>query len=121
MSVDRGKADSPKYRAPSAAVPLVARLRERTRTASTGACCQKWAERPYFDLSRTGVGERAMESESRHTHWQDVYTRKGENEVSWFQEDPAPSLELIAQVGATPSSAIIDIGAGASRLVDRLI
>jgi SAM-dependent methyltransferase len=62
-----------------------------------------------------------MESESRHTHWQDVYTRKGENEVSWFQENPAPSLELIAQVGATPSSAIIDIGAGASRLIDRLI
>jgi SAM-dependent methyltransferase len=62
-----------------------------------------------------------MESESRHTHWQNVYTKKGENEVSWFQENPAPSLELIAQFGATPSSAIIDIGAGASRLVDRLI
>jgi SAM-dependent methyltransferase len=62
-----------------------------------------------------------MQSESRHTHWQNVYTKKSENEVSWFQENPAPSLELIAQVGATPSSAIIDIGAGASRLVDSLI
>jgi SAM-dependent methyltransferase len=62
-----------------------------------------------------------MQSESRHTHWQNVYTKKGENEVSWFQENPAPSLELIAQVGATPASAIIDIGAGASRLVDSLI
>ncbi len=28
--------------------------------------------------------------------------RKGENEVSWFQESPAPSLELIAQAGASP-------------------
>ena len=62
-----------------------------------------------------------MQSESRHTHWQNVYTKKGENEVSWFQENPAPSLELIAQAGATPASAIIDIGAGASRLVDSLI
>jgi SAM-dependent methyltransferase len=62
-----------------------------------------------------------MQSESRHTHWQNVYTKKGENEVSWFQENPAPSLELIAQVGATPASVIIDIGAGASRLVDSLI
>ena len=62
-----------------------------------------------------------MQSESRHTHWQNVYTKKGENEVSWFQENPAPSLELIARVGATPASAIIDIGAGASRLVDSLI
>ena len=61
-----------------------------------------------------------MESESRQAHWENVYTRKGENEVSWFQENPAPSLELIAQVGAAPTSAIIDIGGGASRLVDCL-
>jgi SAM-dependent methyltransferase len=62
-----------------------------------------------------------MQSESRQAHWQNVYTKKGENEVSWFQENPAPSLELIAQVGATPASAILDVGGGASRLVDHLI
>lgn len=62
-----------------------------------------------------------MQSESRQAHWQNVYTKKGENEVSWFQENPAPSLELIAQIGATSASAIIDIGGGASRLVDNLI
>ena len=62
-----------------------------------------------------------MQSESRQAHWQNVYTKKGENEVSWFQENPTPSLELIAQVGATPASAIIDIGGGASRLVDNLV
>jgi SAM-dependent methyltransferase len=62
-----------------------------------------------------------MQSESRQAHWQNVYTKKGENEVSWFQESPAPSLELIAQVGATLASAIIDIGGGASRLVDNLV
>jgi trans-aconitate methyltransferase len=60
-------------------------------------------------------------SESRQTHWQAVYRTKGENEVSWFQENPAPSLELMAQVGAAPASAIIDIGGGASRLVDHLV
>ena len=62
-----------------------------------------------------------MQSESRKAHWQNVYSKKGENEVSWFQENPAPSLELIAQVDATPTSAILDIGGGASRLVDHLI
>jgi hypothetical protein len=51
-----------------------------------------------------------MESESRQAHWQNVYTKKGENEVSWFQENPTLSLELISQVGATPASTIIDIG-----------
>jgi SAM-dependent methyltransferase len=67
------------------------------------------------------VEEDAMESESRQAHWQNVYTSKSENEVSWFQENPAASLALIAEIGATPASAIIDIGGGASRLVDHLI
>ena len=62
-----------------------------------------------------------MQGESRQAHWENVYNKKGENEVSWFQESPAPSLESIAQVGATPNSAIIDVGGGASRLVDNLV
>jgi SAM-dependent methyltransferase len=62
-----------------------------------------------------------MESESRQAHWDNVYASKAENEVSWFQENPAPSLALIAEIGAAPSAAIIDIGGGASRLVDQLI
>ena len=62
-----------------------------------------------------------MDSESRQAHWEKVYTSKGENEVSWFQESPAISLELITEVGATPATSIIDIGGGASRLVDSLV
>jgi trans-aconitate methyltransferase len=66
-------------------------------------------------------GQTTMSAENRHDHWQKVYTSKGENELSWFQENPAPSLELIERVGANPTSDIIDIGGGASRLVDALI
>jgi len=62
-----------------------------------------------------------MDSASRQAYWENVYTTKGENEVSWFQQDPAPSFELITQAGATHASAIIDIGGGASRLVDHLV
>ena len=62
-----------------------------------------------------------MDATERQTHWQNVYTTKRETEVSWFEENPAPSLDLIALVGAHRHSAIIDIGGGASRLVDRLI
>jgi SAM-dependent methyltransferase len=62
-----------------------------------------------------------METETRQAHWENIYIKKGENEVSWFQDNPAPSLELFALVGAIPTSAIIDIGGGASRLVDHLI
>jgi trans-aconitate methyltransferase len=62
-----------------------------------------------------------MNDLSRQHHWEKVYTTKGESEVSWFQETPALSLELIALVGAMRESAIIDIGGGASRLVDHLV
>jgi trans-aconitate methyltransferase len=56
----------------------------------------------------------------RVAHWQNVYKEKAENQVSWFQETPAISLELIEAVHPKFDSAIIDIGGGASRLVDVL-
>ena len=62
-----------------------------------------------------------MSEMNRQAHWQNVYKEKGEYQVSWFQERPAISLQLIEAAGATPKSAIIDIGGGASRLVDALL
>ena len=62
-----------------------------------------------------------MTDASRKSHWQTVYTTKGEDEVSWFQENPATSLELIDLAQPAPESSIIDIGGGASRLVDSLL
>ncbi|MGZ5874010.1 MAG: class I SAM-dependent methyltransferase [Bradyrhizobium sp.] len=62
-----------------------------------------------------------MSGASRKSHWEGVYSTKGEREVSWFQENPAPSLELIALAGLSEGASIIDIGGGASRLVDILV
>jgi SAM-dependent methyltransferase len=62
-----------------------------------------------------------MSDVGRKGHWENVYTTKGEREVSWFQENPAPSLELIAMIGLSADASIIDIGGGASRLVDALV
>jgi trans-aconitate methyltransferase len=62
-----------------------------------------------------------MSGQSRQDHWENVYTTKAENQVSWFQENPTLSLELMMLVGATPGIAVVDIGGGASRLVDSLV
>ena len=62
-----------------------------------------------------------MDARERQKHWQSVYTAKRETEVSWFEENPAPSLDLIALVGAGRDRAVINIGGGASRLVDCLL
>ncbi len=62
-----------------------------------------------------------MTTLERQSHWQNVYQTKGERDVSWFQEVPAISLDFIRATGAGPNSSIIDIGGGASRLVDDLV
>jgi trans-aconitate methyltransferase len=62
-----------------------------------------------------------MNNTGRQAHWQNVYATKAEKEVSWFQENPAPSLDLIAGTGIRGDADIIDVGGGASRLVDSLL
>ena len=57
----------------------------------------------------------------RSAHWEGVYATKGETEVSWFQESPSISLDLIRHANPDHEAAIIDIGGGASRLVDSLL
>ncbi|WP_256805448.1 MULTISPECIES: trans-aconitate 2-methyltransferase [unclassified Bradyrhizobium] len=57
----------------------------------------------------------------RTTHWDTVYATKGEAEVSWFQDSPAISLEMIRAANPDHDAVIIDIGGGASRLVDALL
>jgi len=54
------------------------------------------------------------------TYWNKVYEAKGENAVSWFQSNPEPSLELIRRYAPDRLAAVIDIGGGASRLIDHL-
>lgn len=54
-------------------------------------------------------------------HWQGVYVGKAEDALTWFQDTPEISLDLIGRAGALPDARIIDIGGGASRLVDALL
>ena len=57
----------------------------------------------------------------RKAHWENVYQTKGETGVSWYQSDPRLSLELIRSVAPSAGGRIIDVGGGASHLVDRLL
>src|SRR5689334_20300415 len=54
-------------------------------------------------------------------HWEQVYATKSENGVSWFQEHARRSVELIARTGVSKTASIIDVGGGASTLVDDLL
>lgn len=58
---------------------------------------------------------------NRQEHWNQVYQSKGTQEVSWYQRRPDLSLALIAASGVSRDVGIIDVGGGASTLVDCLL
>ncbi|MEQ8718835.1 MAG: class I SAM-dependent methyltransferase [Acidimicrobiales bacterium] len=61
------------------------------------------------------------ESADRPRHWDDVHDRRATDELTWFQPRAATSLELIATAGTDTDAAVIDVGGGASVLVDDLL
>ena len=54
-------------------------------------------------------------------HWNHVYQTKAHDDVSWYQSRPATSLKLIEACGVSKQEGIIDVGGGASVLVDFLL
>ena len=58
---------------------------------------------------------------SRVAHWDSVYTTKQPEGVSWFQPHLGVSLQLLERAGLSRNTRMIDIGAGASTLVDDLL
>lgn len=58
---------------------------------------------------------------NRKAHWNEAYRSKGTQQVSWYQHRPDMSLALIAATGISKNAGIIDVGGGASTLVDYLL
>ena len=57
----------------------------------------------------------------RKQHWEDVYGKKKPTEVSWYQAEPTLSLSLLNEATGAERASIIDVGGGASTLIDRLV
>jgi SAM-dependent methyltransferase len=55
------------------------------------------------------------------SHWERIYRTKDPTQVSWYQHEPRLSLDLIRRVAPDLDSPIIDVGGGASMLVDSLL
>jgi SAM-dependent methyltransferase len=62
-----------------------------------------------------------MENFDRKKHWENIYCTKEQKEVSWYQETPVTSLNLIEESGISRTAKIIDVGGGDSFLVDALL
>ncbi|WP_274963820.1 16S rRNA (cytosine(1402)-N(4))-methyltransferase [Thioclava electrotropha] len=62
-----------------------------------------------------------MNDTSLKDHWNHAWEKQDDTAVSWFQETPEPSLSLVERHAPDRTSAFVDIGGGASRLVDSLL
>ena len=58
---------------------------------------------------------------NRKNHWENIYTTKSLEEVSWYEPTPATSLSFVKQFNIPTSAKIIDIGGGDSLFVDYLL
>lgn len=54
-------------------------------------------------------------------HWDDRYRTVGATEVSWYEPEPTVSLELLDALAIGPDRSLLDVGGGASTLVDHLL
>jgi SAM-dependent methyltransferase len=62
-----------------------------------------------------------IDGESSKAHWDEVYESKGPENVSWFQPSLEKSLAIFDRIGLPPTAGVIDVGGGASTLVDDLL
>ena len=60
-------------------------------------------------------------SNSYKQHWEDVFTTKAEDELSWFQPYPKMSMEFVDLFNLPLNANIVDIGGGDSHFVDALL
>ncbi len=54
-------------------------------------------------------------------HWESVYQKNSVNRLGWYESSPEPSLQLIELCDLPKNAAILNVGAGATTLVDELI
>lgn len=57
----------------------------------------------------------------KQEHWEHIYRTKDPTNVSWFRPHLDSSLKLIDSLGLEKKAGIIDVGCGASTLVDDLL
>ncbi|MAT59446.1 MAG: SAM-dependent methyltransferase [Ignavibacteriae bacterium] len=70
-------------------------------------------------------GEKMKDSDKKHInykeHWNKVYSSNDMTNLGWYEEIPKPSLDFISECGLDKNAVILDVGSGATTLIDNLI
>lgn len=62
-----------------------------------------------------------MNEISTRDHWQEIYSSRNDEELSWFESAPSISLDLLLAPSLTSEMPVLDVGGGSSRFVDALL
>ncbi|MBR9690369.1 class I SAM-dependent methyltransferase [Candidatus Woesearchaeota archaeon] len=62
-----------------------------------------------------------MDGRIMKNHWNKVYSSKETTQLGWYEESPEKSLELIDKCHVNKDNKVLDVGTGASTLIDNLI
>jgi SAM-dependent methyltransferase len=54
-------------------------------------------------------------------HWENVHASNSSSDVSWYQRSPTTSIRFITAAVKSTASPVVDIGSGASLLIDHLL
>lgn len=80
------------------------------------------AEHHYIcTLNLVNSSFRKMDTFNRKAHWEQIYSTKQLNEVSWYQPIPETSLAYLKEFNIPLHARIIDMGGGDSFWVDHLL
>lgn len=60
-------------------------------------------------------------SKSMKEHWNTIYSSKPINQLGWYEPQPTPSLQLIERCAIDKRAAVLDIGSGATTLINALL
>jgi len=60
-------------------------------------------------------------NDSMKEHWEEIYAALDEDELTWYEEIPEPSIKLLSKCHINKDESILDVGAGASTFIDYLI
>ena len=74
-----------------------------------------------LEVDKKNKSKKEMNDFNRKAHWENIYSTKALNEVSWYQPTPETSLSIIEEIGMNKDASIIDVGGGDSFLVDHLL
>ena len=102
-------------------------LRSRCRSTA-GWSRAAWATRPSTPITDgasmtppTGDPTDAPRRMTRLAHWQNQYATRAPDAVGWYEADPSMSRRLVAEALQRGARSVIDVGGGASSLVDHLV